>query len=726
MDAKLKMLYEKVIDKGINFTTHDLNMWGYNAKAIKELIELGMIKRIKRGYYEFINVKDLYKYGVDFWHDDKELAKNCFRRCLEIDAKHQLAAYNLFFSEVYAGNYENAVQFLDILIEENNQKYQKDYNCYLYLLSFLIDLPEKYQQLVDNMEVQDLLVDADDRRYNDKEKMNEIRGAIFNGKWSYASKNLYIMKTGLSVDFVLGRLLHDVQNKMIDTLKYLWEQGEYRDFIGLLELKQDRYSLNRLEFIYLYLARTYVNILETRVISSKKKIEDGTIFDYINANDFAKALEIDKKQKINPLLNMLLTDICNLIKTIQESEKKEVAKPDLVTILLNALLSGNMPLVNEVLQRYLQDIHKEEYFEFILNHIRLCQLENDLSFIEPMHILAKLKNDTFSVDLEYYNELLQYYVKKNNWEAGKLVAEMLGFLMKKSGDFKERVGDTENKGEELDFYLQVKYNELMRDKGLVLLDPMDAQERLKVIEQVKNLPDIMWFTIGDVEPKRLVLHYVPELREYVDLKTLLKNLRYKYNKKKYREVIADCLLILQFKKVKSYPCFRIGVAYGHIGEYQKANDYLLIAQELSKKDQTRAYDFSHLYSIFHDFSYQGRNAIKTYVNVELQEFEEQDVDKEFMTIKEAVLIDGMDAKSICQHFGYDRDQIGRVLILLAKECYMIKNMERGDNYIKEFERMAGKSRSNIDLMEEVKRNKKIYANQGNSLVRTKSEQNGNN
>ena len=97
-----------------------------------------------------------------------------------------------------------------------------------------------------------------------------------------------------------------------------------------------------------------------------------------------------------------------------------------------------------------------------------------------------------------------------------------------------------------------------------------------------------------------------------------------------------------------------------------------------------------------------------------------------MTIKEAVLIDGMDAKSICQHFGYDKDQIGRVLILLARECYMIKNMERGDNYIKEFERMAGKSRSNIDLMEEVKRNKKIYANQGNSLVRMKSGQNGNN
>lgn len=97
-----------------------------------------------------------------------------------------------------------------------------------------------------------------------------------------------------------------------------------------------------------------------------------------------------------------------------------------------------------------------------------------------------------------------------------------------------------------------------------------------------------------------------------------------------------------------------------------------------------------------------------------------------MAIKEAVLIDGMDAKSICQYFGYDKDQIGRVLILLARECYMIKNMERGDNYIKEFERMAGKSRSNIDLMEEVKRNKKIYANQGNSLVRMKSGQNGNN
>lgn len=717
-----KKLYDKVINEGIALTTKELKLLGYNARTINKLIDLEMINRVKRGHYKFINVKALFDYGYNSLRGDKELYRRCLLRCLEIEQNNQLVVYSLFYLEVYAGDYEKAVEYLRILIDGNNKNFQKDYNCYLFLLSFLVDLPEEYQKLVDKMEVQDLLVDGNDKRYKDKKKMNEIRTAIFSGKWAYASKNLYVIKTGLAVDFVINRLLRVIQVRLNDTLRNLWRCGKYQEFIELLKLKQDRYSLGRLEYTYLYLAKAYVDIMETKVIPRKKEVENGTIFDYINANDFDKALEIETSQNGN-VLSMLLKDICNLIKSMQKSENNVAVQADLFTSLFKALLNGNMILAKRILKRYLQDIHKEEYWAFVFNHIKLCQLEEDFSFVKPMSLLVQLKNNTFSEDLKYYEDLLQDYMKENNEDAVKLVTEMIDFL---KGNYKEKVEIVESKQGRKDSYLQIKYNELIRDKGLVLLDPMELSERERIIEQLRSLSDILWFTIGEKEPKRLVLHYVPELKEYIDAKTIVSNLKYKYNKKKYREVIADCLQLLRLKKIKAYTCFRIGASYGHVGEYQKAIDYLIIAQELSKKERDVPFDFTDLIEVIRNVAYQKNEAIKLFANVEFQEFEKHDVDNEFVTIKEAVLIAGHDARSICYYLGYDENQIAQVFLLLARECFMDGNVRRGDNYIKEFEKMPGKSKENMALALEIIRNKKLYINGGATLVRVRSNVNENN
>ena len=64
--------------------------------------------------------------------------------------------------------------------------------------------------------------------------------------------------------------------------------------------------------------------------------------------------------------------------------------------------------------------------------------------------------------------------------------------------------------------------------------------------------------------------------------------------------------------------------------------------------------------------------------------------------------------------------MARVLLLLARECFMNGSVDKGESYIKLFEKMPGKSKENIELAEEVKRNKKLYINGGATLVRFRS------
>ena len=245
------------------------------------------------------------------------------------------------------------------------------------------------------------------------------------------------------------------------------------------------------------------------------------------------------------------------------------------------------------------------------------------------------------------------------------------------------------------------------------------EEREEIIKQIRTLANVKFFTIGDKEPRRIVLHYIPEEFRYIDAKAIMQNLKRKYNRRKYREVVEDCKKLLTLKFVSAYTCFRMGMAYGHLGEYQRAIDYLIIAQEESKKDKKMKtpYDFTKVIKQFDELADKKNEAVKPYVDVKLDEFSLRIVDMDFEIIKEAVLIAGYDAKSISYQLGYDDNQIGKVFLLLAQECFMNGNVRSGERYIKDFEKMPAKSEENKALAEKIKRNKKLYINGGATLVR---------
>ena len=62
---KKRILYECILNCDV-ITTKHLNEAGLNSKDITKFIEIGELKRIKRGEYEFVNLESLYNYGNKF------------------------------------------------------------------------------------------------------------------------------------------------------------------------------------------------------------------------------------------------------------------------------------------------------------------------------------------------------------------------------------------------------------------------------------------------------------------------------------------------------------------------------------------------------------------------------------------------------------------------------------------------------------------------------------
>ena len=78
---KLTQLYEKIANKK-TIKTKELNELGFNSTDITKLLETGKLIRLERGIYEFIDLNDLYEYGLQYFlSKDYEYANQVFEKC---------------------------------------------------------------------------------------------------------------------------------------------------------------------------------------------------------------------------------------------------------------------------------------------------------------------------------------------------------------------------------------------------------------------------------------------------------------------------------------------------------------------------------------------------------------------------------------------------------------------------------------------------------------------
>ena len=298
-----KNMYDLFIDNKI-LTTQDLLGVGFTNKDLTRLIEAGKIKRVSRGFYELASAQGLFKYSLILSSKrcrEYEKSKKALRRCAEIEPDNGSIQTRLFLNAIVDEDYDTALKCFEVMDKTDNAKYKKDQNLWLFLLSFICELPSEYMGRLKDMKLDDILTLKDDNRYPDRLLQNKIRNAIWRQSFKEASNLSKTMQKptdkkigSIITEKLLGKAIF-VYCRDHDYLYDLIMKGKYEEVLELLTTVKEKRGLNLVDEQFLVVVSDMLYILNEKkipLVDEDKQIL--TFTDALMAHDYEKLLEINR------------------------------------------------------------------------------------------------------------------------------------------------------------------------------------------------------------------------------------------------------------------------------------------------------------------------------------------------------------------------------------------------------------------------------------------------
>ncbi len=467
-----KMINEENLNKMYNglienkeLTTKELNSYGFNGKDLTDLINDGVLERVRRGYYSFLSIDNLFYYGKQLIASKEyDKATTCFLKCFELNPNHKGACFQLFLRSIQNRNYKNAFEYYEHFYYSENKYYNNDSNFYLYLLSMITKLPKKHKEYAKYLKYEDIRIDFDDKRFEDPYSQNKVRISAFNQRFNLASKQLdeLIKQKGrISVqDIIVKTLLSqaiEMQINLKSNIINLAIQKKYDEIISCLEEVQKNHHLSTADECILFLVKEISKFKETGIIPEKEIVSTNKLFEAINGKNFELALSLSReyieKNNIDSNDNaifILLTDITELFKTktnklneqpIIESVKKEVIptiekvvqKTNPVPIdsnitfatIIGYLMQNDFDNSFKSLRGYLNNINKIEYEFLIIDLIKVSLIEQDLAFSKPMIALTYIARENFTFDISKYIQNFYETLAQNKLAEARIYLDII-------------------------------------------------------------------------------------------------------------------------------------------------------------------------------------------------------------------------------------------------------------------------------------------------------------
>ena len=132
------------------------------------------------------------------------------------------------------------------------------------------------------------------------------------------------------------------------------------------------------------------------------------------------------------------------------------------------------------------------------------------------------------------------------------------------------------------------------DNPVVLLDEMINDEIFMIEDILKEFENIKIFIIEKNDKKRIFLKLQNNNLEIQNIDNLEGNIHSLYSKKDYKETLNKLLLVIMNEETPK-PCYyrMLGYTYLHFNDVEKAIEYFIIAEGISKGTQNR-YRFDSL------------------------------------------------------------------------------------------------------------------------------------
>lgn len=343
---KNELIYEMMI-KEMPLTELNLKQNGFTSEEIKEMINNQFLTEVN-GEYEINSVYSFYQYGI------KKItlgyineANICFKKCLEMQPYNRTYILQQTIDALTMENYKKFFDFFPMLDTKDTEENIKDNNLYLYLACLVTKVPFEYYERAMKFDYDDLIL-SPDCQVDYKEEENIIRGFIAKSRYKYALKlvNDFIAtkKTDIVKMLVIKEFLHKVikvENKIKYDLFQFAQKKEYANIVYYLDTRARRRYLKSNEVYIRMLAKTMIDLLETQVIPQVTVNKTSYMYDAIKGNNFelAKNLNYYYKKKNNResiegnMINMLLTDIIELINQIKNEKGMQAEGPTLIKTL---------------------------------------------------------------------------------------------------------------------------------------------------------------------------------------------------------------------------------------------------------------------------------------------------------------------------------------------------------------------------------------------------------
>ena len=666
-------MYDMFIDKDV-VTTQELLSVGFTNKDLTRLIEDGKIKRVKRGYYELTCVNGLFRYSQILFSNRYKMYDRGFaglKRCLEIDPKNGSVHTRMFLNLVITADFEQAFESFKVMDETENECYKKDQNMWLYLLSFVMELPEEYQERARNMNLKDILTLPDDNRYSDRLLQNRIRNAIFRHNFKEAlelSKGLVADKDKKINVVITEKLLSKVISQNVlkhDQLYNLIVNGSYEEARNLLLSEKELHGINPADEQFLIVIEDLIGILrDNKMPAVDYSREIKSFNDAVIAHNYEKLLEIyrysanRKFSKSSKFMGILLERISAELNknelvpkkvepVINQENVAQETSDDNATLFTNiaaSLIGQDVNTAFNLLDEYLISIGKSEFRGYVADLIKLSILQKDLSFSEPILLLSVLSRDEFDFSVAAYIQDFYFNVARKKFKEAAIyldilsMSEQLGGVKIPTYDLYEKlIEDAEREGiskEELGIKEKiVEPVEVVEpaslDDNVSGIEREETSDKLDTIESLMEVPYSLTDALDDILDDVNMIMLEPMNDEEISSVVAAAVKVPKVQAITIREASGEKRVVLRYYD-KFGPYVNIGETLKLADQKYKNWEYLeaidLYQSVMPKLEKPRSFIFARLGNCYRQTTYDGdfSKAIDYYTMAMAQSSEEDE------------------------------------------------------------------------------------------------------
>lgn len=428
-------IYHAIIHNG-QLTTKILHECGFSDKRIRTLLKEKVLIRVKIGHYELWSTGALYLYSVEALKRGYiEEALLCYEYYYRTSSFSPIANFAKFACSIIRGNLDNLEQYMDVFMCPTISKnLNKDYNFFLFMLSYIIELREDYKTAARSIDYNDIAIPLSrlDR------STSPLRVSIYYNQDFHYAKRFLKEKNSNSLNDILTQYLieHAIQRirEIEKQIHKLIEDKDYEGLVLLLKSEEESHKLRVTWKIMLCISKDIFEMQETGVPSVSLYEETNDIYRLVQLKDYEQA---QKKNKCFSRIKKIVleyNDIATLLSDAIECRKRlslnspiehkiDQTPPPLENIPISEMISTfRMGQIEEGFQLLKSIIYWRgltEYSYLLIGQTEICLNEKDVAFTKPLITLSALARGAYPFDFDCCIEEFHYFLENRKFESAR-------------------------------------------------------------------------------------------------------------------------------------------------------------------------------------------------------------------------------------------------------------------------------------------------------------------